>query len=84
MEDILEEIVGDIYDEYDEIEEEYEKLMNKTFILSGSMPIYDVNKLLDSHIPEGDYDTTGYLSRRTWKNSRRRRDAFNRNRRINL
>ena len=25
MEDILEEIVGDIYDEYDEIEEEYEK-----------------------------------------------------------
>ena len=62
MEDILEEIVGDIYDEYDEIEEEYEKIDDKTFILSGSMPIYDVNKLLDSHIPEGDYDTlSGYL-----------------------
>ena len=62
MEDILEEIVGDIYDEYDEIEEEYEKIDDKTYILSGSMPIYDVNKLLESSIPEGDYDTlSGYL-----------------------
>lgn len=62
MEDILEEIVGDIFDEYDEIEEEYEKIDDKTYILSGSMPIYDVNKLLQSNIPEGDYDTlSGYL-----------------------
>ena len=62
MEDILEEIVGDIYDEYDEIEEEYEKIDDNTFILSGSMTIYDVNKLLESNIPEGDYDTlSGYL-----------------------
>ena len=62
MEDILEEIVGDIYDEYDEIEEEYEKIDDKTYIISGSMPIYDVNKLLGAHIPEGDYDTiSGYL-----------------------
>lgn len=62
MEDILEEIVGDIFDEYDEIEEEYEKIDNKTYVLSGSMPIYDVNKLLESNIPEGDYDTlSGYL-----------------------
>ena len=62
MEDILEEIFGDIYDEYDEIEEEYEKIDDKTYMISGSMPIYDVNKILDSHIPEGDYDTlSGYL-----------------------
>ena len=62
MEDILEEIVGDIYDEYDEIEEEYEKIDDKTYIISGSMPIYDVNKILGSNIPEGDYDTlSGYL-----------------------
>ena len=62
MEDILEEIVGDIYDEYDEIEEEYQKIDDKTYMIAGSMPIYDVNKLLDSHIPEGDYDTlSGYL-----------------------
>lgn len=62
MEDILEEIVGDIFDEYDDIEEEYEKIDDKTYIISGSLPIYDVNKLLDSNIPEGDYDTlSGYL-----------------------
>ena len=62
MEDILEEIVGDIYDEYDDIEEEYEKIDDKTYIVSGRMPIYDVNKLLSSNIPEGDYDTlSGYL-----------------------
>ena len=62
MEDILEELVGDIFDEYDEIEEEYQKIDENTYLLSGSMTIYDVNKLLDANIPEGDYDTiSGYL-----------------------
>ena len=62
MEDILEELVGDIYDEYDEEEKEYEKIDENTYILSGSLPIYDVNKLLDAGIPEGDYDTlSGFL-----------------------
>ena len=62
MEDILEELVGDIYDEYDKIEQEYEKLDENTYLISGSMPIYDVNKLIGAKIPEGDYDTlSGYL-----------------------
>ena len=62
MEDILEELVGDIYDEYDEEEKEFEKIDDNTYLLSGSMPIYDVNKLLNAEIPEGDYDTiSGYL-----------------------
>ena len=62
MEDILEELVGDIYDEYDEEEKEFEQLDKNTYILSGSMTIYDVNKLLDAKIPEGDYDTiSGFL-----------------------
>ena len=62
MEDILEELVGDIYDEYDKEEKEYEKIDDNTYLLSGSLPIYDVNKLLDAKIPEGDYDTlSGYL-----------------------
>ena len=86
MEDILEEIVGDIYDEYDEIEEEYQKIDDKTYILSGSMPIYDVNKLLESHIPEGDYDTlSGFIldqidnskNKRRSKNTIRRRKSSN-------
>ena len=41
---------------------EFEKVDENTYIISGSMPIYDVNKLLNSKIPEGDYDTiSGYL-----------------------
>ena len=62
MEDILEELVGDIYDEYDKEEKEYEKLDENTYMSAGSLPIYDVNKLLDAEIPEGDYDTiSGFL-----------------------
>ena len=62
MEDILEELVGDIYDEYDKEEKEYEKIDETTYMLSGNMPIYDVNKLINAEIPEGDYDTlSGFL-----------------------
>lgn len=62
MEDILEELVGDIYDEYDKEEKEFEKIDENIYIIVGSMPIYDVNKLLNANIPEGDYDTlSGFL-----------------------
>ena len=62
MEDILEEIVGEIYDEYDLVELPYEKKDENTYILNGSMSISDVEKALDIKIPEGDYDTiSGYL-----------------------
>lgn len=65
MEDILEELVGDIYDEYDKEESEYEKIDENTYILSGSMPIFDVNKLLEADIPEGEFDTiSGFLQDR--------------------
>ena len=40
----------------------YEKIDENTYILSGSLPIHDVNKLLNAEIPEGDYDTiSGFL-----------------------
>ena len=62
MEDILEEIVGNIYDEYDEVEEEYKKIDDTTFMLDGCMTIYEVSKVLDVTIPEGDYDTlSGFI-----------------------
>lgn len=62
MEDILEEIVGDIYDEFDEFENEYEKIDENTFIIEGSVPIYECKKILGINIPEGDYETlSGYL-----------------------
>ena len=62
MEDILEEIVGEIYDEYDIEESKYKKIDNNTFLLDGEMPIYEVEKILGIDLPEGDYDTiSGYL-----------------------
>ena len=62
MEDILEEIVGDIYDEYDEVENWIEKTDDNTVIFSGNTAIYDVEEALDIKIEEGDYDTiSGYL-----------------------
>ena len=62
MEDILEELVGDIYDEYDKVEFKYEKLDDNTFKFDGSTPIFDVNKIMDIEIPEGDYDTlSGFI-----------------------
>lgn len=62
MEDILEEIVGEIYDEYDEVKMVYEKVDDNTYILNGGMSVSEVEKVLDITIPEGDYDTiSGYL-----------------------
>lgn len=62
MEDILEELVGDIFDEYDEIENEYEKIDDNTYLISGSVTISDLKKILGVEIPEGDYETlSGYL-----------------------
>ena len=62
MEDILEEIVGEIYDEYDEIEEKYEKIDENTYMFNGNVAIYEVEKVLGIKIPEGEYDTlSGYL-----------------------
>lgn len=63
MEDIIEELVGNIFDEYDDEELEYEKIDENTFRISGSVSIYDLRKILEiEDIPEGDYDTlSGYL-----------------------
>ena len=62
MEDILEELVGDIFDEYDEIEKEYEIIDDNTYLISGSVSINDLQKILGIKIPEGDYETlSGYL-----------------------
>ena len=62
MEDILEELVGNIFDEYDDVELEYEKIDDNTFIINGNVSIYDLKKILKLEIPEGEYDTlSGYL-----------------------
>ena len=62
MEDILEEIVGEIYDEYDEIEKIEEKVDENTYLFSGNIAIYEIEDILDVDIEDGDYDTiSGYL-----------------------
>jgi len=62
MEDIIEELVGNIFDEYDEEEKEYEKIDDNTYMISGSVSIHDLRKILNVQIPEGEYDTlSGYL-----------------------
>ena len=62
MEDILEELVGNIFDEYDEVELEYEKIDDNTYLINGNVSIYDAKKILGIDIPEGEYDTlSGYL-----------------------
>lgn len=63
MEDILEELVGNIFDEYDEVEQEYEKIDDNTYMIRGSVSIYNLKKILDIDIEDGEYDTlSGYLT----------------------
>ena len=63
MEDILEELVGNIFDEYDEEEPDYKKIDDNTFLINGSVSIYDLRKILNVEIEEGEYDTlSGYLT----------------------
>lgn len=62
MEDILEEIVGDIFDETDEIEEESIDQGNGTFIVDGSMNIDDFFELIEYNKEfETDYSTVSGL-----------------------
>ena len=62
MEDILEEIVGEIYDEYDKETDKFKKIDNNTFLFDASIALYDVEKILDIEIEEDDVDTlAGYL-----------------------
>lgn len=62
MEDILEELVGNIFDEYDDVEVEYKRLDDNTYLIDGSVSLYEMKKILDIELPEGDYETlSGYL-----------------------
>lgn len=62
MEDILEELVGNIFDEYDDVEVEFNKIDENTYMVEGSIPLYELKRILSVEIPEGDYDTlSGYL-----------------------
>ncbi|MCI9338312.1 MAG: HlyC/CorC family transporter [Lachnospiraceae bacterium] len=60
LEDLLEEIVGEIRDEYDEDEEEYiQKLDERTYLVEGSLKLDDINDELDTELDSEDYDSIG-------------------------
>lgn len=60
MEDLLETIVGEIQDEYDEEEDEIIPITDTVFLVDGSTDLEDVQKVLPLQIPpEDNYDTIG-------------------------
>ena len=60
LEDILEEIVGEIHDEYDENEDELiKKISDREYIVEGSMSLDDVNDHLHTEFTSEDYDSLG-------------------------
>ena len=60
LEDILEEIVGEIHDEYDENEEELiQKINDCEYVIEGSVSLDDLNDELDLNFESEDYDSLG-------------------------
>lgn len=58
LEDIIEEIVGDIQDEYDEIEELVSKIDENVYIIKGNASVKEINQRLPLRLPEkGEYTT---------------------------
>ena len=53
MEDILEELVGNIFDEHDEEELEYELIDENTYMVNGNISIGDLEKIIGIEIVEG-------------------------------
>lgn len=59
LEDVLESIVGNIQDEYDDEEEEIKQINETTFTVDGTTDIDEIDELVGTELPEGDYDTLG-------------------------
>lgn len=59
LEDVLESIVGNIQDEYDDEDEEIVQINETTFTIDGITDLDEVDELVGTKLPEGDYDTLG-------------------------
>lgn len=57
IEDLIESIVGNIQDEYDNEDEEFEQLNDNTYTIDGVTDIETVEEQLGIKLPEGEYDT---------------------------
>jgi CBS domain containing-hemolysin-like protein len=61
LEDLIEELVGEIVDEFDVEEAQVEPLPGGNVRVNARMPIDEVNELLHAELPDGDWDTIGGL-----------------------
>jgi putative hemolysin len=59
LEDLLEELVGEIADEYDEPERLIQRLDATTYRVAGKLPIEELNAVTGLNVPKQDYDTVG-------------------------
>ncbi len=58
MEDLIEEIMGNIFDEYDDEEEpDIMPIQDEAFVIKGETPLQDVSAVLDFELPEEEHDT---------------------------
>jgi putative hemolysin len=61
LEDLLEEVVGDIYDEYDVVLPAFERLPSGSLALDGRLSIGEASAVIGVDLPEGDYDSVAGL-----------------------
>lgn len=62
IEDLIEEIVGNISDEYDEEDEDFKRLDENTVIIKGTTSLYEVEDYLEVKLPTEEYETlSGFL-----------------------
>jgi CBS domain containing-hemolysin-like protein len=59
IEDLVEEIVGDIQDEYDIEEALFERVRENEYIIDAKLPVEEFDELVGRELPEGDYETLG-------------------------
>jgi CBS domain containing-hemolysin-like protein len=59
LEDLIEELVGEIVDEFDVEEPSIEALTGGAYRVNARMPLDEVNELVGADFPEGDWDTVG-------------------------
>ena len=73
LEDVLEELVGDIRDEYDVAEAGVEKFGEGRYVVPGTMHLTEADDKLGLELPEGEYETiAGFLMDRLGRIPRRR------------
>jgi CBS domain containing-hemolysin-like protein len=61
LEDLIEELVGEIVDEYDVEEPSVERLPDGSFVVTGRMSVDDAGELIGAPLPQGGWDTVGGL-----------------------